>query len=67
MNTVVDSGSESTENCAEYWPSGEKETTTVLDKFTIKKIDKSEEIAPGTVRTKLEVKGYGTLHYRNLP
>ncbi|KAF8357564.1 hypothetical protein PRIPAC_92559 [Pristionchus pacificus] len=36
------------------------QTTTVLDKFTIKKIDKSEEIAPGTVRTKLEVKGKTT-------
>ncbi|GMS89737.1 hypothetical protein PENTCL1PPCAC_11912, partial [Pristionchus entomophagus] len=43
------------EKCAEYWPAGEKDTATTLDRFTIRKIDKREEIAPGTVKTKLRI------------
>ncbi|GMR42733.1 hypothetical protein PMAYCL1PPCAC_12928, partial [Pristionchus mayeri] len=44
------------EKCAEYWPHGEKETSKEFertDKFTIRKMDKPVEIAPGTIKTTL--------------
>ncbi|KAF8359134.1 hypothetical protein PRIPAC_94129 [Pristionchus pacificus] len=48
-----------TEKCSEYWPNGEKDTIA-LDKLTVRRLEKSEEIAPGTIRTKLRIEGKTT-------
>ncbi|GMT20243.1 hypothetical protein PFISCL1PPCAC_11540, partial [Pristionchus fissidentatus] len=44
-----------TEKCAEYWPSDLKTSITVIDKFTIRRMSKPEEVVPGTTKTMLRV------------